>query len=68
MSRSSPSALADRWTITQRGPISSQLKLGVRYLDCRPVISDGCFLTGNYTDVPVLGWQGSFILPQWTYK
>jgi len=55
---------ADGCIITQRGPISSQLELGVRYLDCRPVMKAGCFVAGYYSDQPLIGWQGSFIIPQ----
>jgi len=65
---SSASFPVDRWVITQKYPISRQLELGVRYLDCRPVISAGCFVAGYYADVPTLGWQGLFILSQWTHK
>jgi len=68
MSRSNSGAVVNHWIITQRGPISSQLKIGVRYLDFQPVISDGCFVSGYYSEVHALGLQGSFILSQWTYK
>lgn len=47
--------------ITQYNPILEQLNLGVRYFDIRPVISDGQFFTGHYTNtgVPLIGWQGA---------
>jgi len=68
MSRSSSSTVINHWIITQRGPIISQLKIGVRYLDCRPVLSGGFFVSGYYSDLHTLGWQGSSILSQWTHK
>ncbi|MCG8463821.1 MAG: hypothetical protein MI750_03080 [Xanthomonadales bacterium] len=50
-------------TITQKHSILSQLNLGVRYFDIRPVISGGTFYTGHYTFVGEKGpfnlkWQG----------
>ncbi|KIP07674.1 hypothetical protein PHLGIDRAFT_412290 [Phlebiopsis gigantea 11061_1 CR5-6] len=45
--------------ITQTVSIGVQLALGARYFDARPVIADGAFKTGHYSDVEVLGWQGA---------
>lgn len=45
--------------LTQLNPIGTQLALGVRYFDLRPVITGGQFSTGHYSDLGgVLGWQG----------
>ena len=68
MSSSSSGTVINHWIITQRCPISSQLKLGVRYLDFQPIISGGYFVSGYYSDLHALRWQGSFILSQWTHK
>ncbi|MBI6547777.1 hypothetical protein [Xenorhabdus lircayensis] len=44
-------------TLTQSNNILGQLKLGIRYFDIRPVLSDGIFFTGHYKDLGV--WEGS---------
>ncbi|TFK63145.1 PLC-like phosphodiesterase [Pluteus cervinus] len=45
--------------ITQDSNILFQLGNGVRYFDIRPVISAGRYLTGHYSQVPVVGaWVG----------
>lgn len=47
-------------TLTQSKNIAEQLKCGVRYFDVRPVIANGGkFLTGHYSEVEKLTWQGS---------
>ena len=43
--------------LTQSLPILDQLELGSRYFDVRPVISQGHFMTGHYTDM-LDHWQG----------
>jgi len=56
--------------ITQHVNIEEQLKLGVRYLDLRIVISNGQFFTGHYSNIKpdgflggvvhsIVGWQGA---------
>lgn len=45
--------------LTQTVAIGTQLSLGARYFDTRPVIADGAFKAGHYSDVEVLGWQGA---------
>lgn len=44
---------------TQTQSIGQQLALGSRYFDIRPVITDGFFAAGHYSDIDVLGWQGA---------
>lgn len=46
-------------TQTQTQNLGTQLALGSRYFDLRPVISDGVFTAGHYSDVTVVGWQGA---------
>lgn len=45
--------------ITQSVSVGTQLSLGARYFDVRPVIANGRFKTGHYSDIDVLGWQGA---------
>ncbi|EKM58286.1 uncharacterized protein PHACADRAFT_90426 [Phanerochaete carnosa HHB-10118-sp] len=45
--------------ITQTASIATQLFLGGRYFDTRPVIASGQFKTGHYSGIEVLGWQGA---------
>lgn len=45
-------------TLTQTKDIGTQLTLGSRYFDFRPVITGGQFSAGHYSDIEVLGWQG----------
>ena len=45
--------------ITQTVSVGTQLSLGARYFDVRPVIANGAFKTGHYSDIDVLGWQGA---------
>ncbi|GJE88633.1 PLC-like phosphodiesterase [Phanerochaete sordida] len=45
--------------LTQSEPIATQLFLGARYFDTRPVIAGGAYKTGHYSDIDVLGWQGA---------
>jgi len=44
--------------LTQTNDIGTQLALGARYFDVRPVIAAGAFKTGHYSQIGVLGWQG----------
>ncbi|MDC9589059.1 hypothetical protein PSI23_06935 [Xenorhabdus sp. XENO-10] len=44
-------------TLTQSNDVLGQLKLGIRYFDIRPVLSDGKFFTGHYRDIIV--WEGA---------
>lgn len=45
--------------LTQTYDVGQQLAFGMRYIDVRPVISDGQYLTGHYSNTGgVLGWQG----------
>ena len=44
-------------TLTQYSDISGQLAAGFRYFDIRPVIHDGQFYTGHYSDIAG-SWQG----------
>ena len=48
-------------TRCQAVPVLKQLELGARFLDIRPMISGGHFLTGHYsyTGIPFVGWQGA---------
>ncbi|KAJ7743445.1 PLC-like phosphodiesterase [Mycena maculata] len=47
-------------TQTQTLSIGGQLAAGSRYFDIRPVISDGLYTTGHYSDVTQIdSWQGS---------
>lgn len=47
----------DADTLTQDTDIAGQLAAGFRYFDIRPVIHDGAFYTGHYSEI--LGsWQG----------
>ena len=47
-------------TQTQTLSIGDQLIAGSRYFDIRPVISDGSYATGHYSDVSAINsWQGS---------
>lgn len=47
-------------TQTQTLTVGQQLNAGSRYFDIRPVISDGQFVTGHYSDVTqIKSWQGS---------
>lgn len=49
----------DANTQTQTLSIGGQLTLGSRYFDSRPVISDGQYVSGHYSDLTEpLGWQG----------
>jgi hypothetical protein len=49
--------------ITQATGILGQLQYGARYFDIRPVISDGKYLTGHYTEISIgegiNSWQGA---------
>lgn len=48
--------------LTQYTSIGNQLNLGSRYLDIRPCISSGKYVTGHYSSVdagPYKGWQGA---------
>ncbi|KAF9815981.1 hypothetical protein IEO21_04308 [Rhodonia placenta] len=46
-------------TITQTFSIGDQLNRGVRYFDCRPVLSGRQYVSGHYSDLAhPLGWQG----------
>ena len=47
--------------LTQSHNVATQLALGARYFDIRPVLSAGAFATGHYSKVPVgpIGWQGA---------
>lgn len=45
--------------LTQTVSIATQLFLGARYFDTRPVIADGKYKTGHYSGIEVLGWQGA---------
>ncbi|KAF2141878.1 uncharacterized protein K452DRAFT_34954 [Aplosporella prunicola CBS 121167] len=49
----------DANTLTQKFSIGEQLKAGSRWFDIRPVISNGGFYTGHYSDTKVVGWQGA---------
>ncbi|KAF8170736.1 PLC-like phosphodiesterase [Mycena galopus ATCC 62051] len=47
-------------TQTQTLSIGQQLTAGSRYFDIRPVITDGTYSTGHYSDVTAIdSWQGS---------
>lgn len=47
-------------TQTQTLSIGDQLTAGSRYFDIRPVIADGSYSTGHYSDVTqISSWQGS---------
>jgi len=47
-------------TQTQTLSIGAQLSAGSRYFDVRPVIADGAYSTGHYSDVTqISSWQGS---------
>ncbi|KAJ7090082.1 PLC-like phosphodiesterase [Mycena epipterygia] len=47
-------------TQTQTLSIGGQLSAGSRYFDIRPVIADGSYSTGHYSDVTEIdSWQGS---------
>ncbi|KAJ7262771.1 PLC-like phosphodiesterase [Mycena haematopus] len=47
-------------TQTQTLSIGNQLVAGSRYFDIRPVITDGSYSTGHYSDVSAIdSWQGS---------
>lgn len=46
-------------TITQTLDIGGQLMMGVRYFDLRLVISAGQYMTGHYTMVEILKYQGA---------
>ncbi|KAJ7041510.1 PLC-like phosphodiesterase [Mycena alexandri] len=47
-------------TQTQTLSINGQLNAGSRYFDIRPVIADGLYSTGHYSDVTAIdSWQGS---------
>ncbi|XP_014291091.1 uncharacterized protein [Halyomorpha halys] len=43
--------------LTQSYSVGEQLNLGIRYLDIRPVINDGKYLTGKYSLIQG-SWQG----------
>ncbi|WP_338804165.1 hypothetical protein WDV76_00505 [Xenorhabdus griffiniae] len=45
-------------TLTQSNNILGQLKLGIRYFDIRPVLSDGQFYTGHYFKAGFF-WEGA---------
>ncbi|KAI0342747.1 PLC-like phosphodiesterase [Trametopsis cervina] len=45
--------------LTQTHTIGTQLTLGARYFDIRPVLAAGTFKTGHYADIGVVGWQGA---------
>lgn len=45
--------------LTQTVSIATQLWLGARYFDTRPVIASGEYKTGHYSGIEVLGWQGA---------
>jgi len=45
--------------LTQTQGFYTQLQLGTRYFDVRPVIHAGHFYTGHYGEVGVVGWQGA---------
>jgi hypothetical protein len=47
----------DADTLTQYSDIGGQLAAGFRYFDIRPVIHDGQFYTGHYSDLAG-SWQG----------
>ena len=47
----------DADTLTQYSDIGGQLAAGFRYFDIRPVIHDGQFYTGHYSDLDG-SWQG----------
>ncbi|MBC8953347.1 hypothetical protein [Xenorhabdus sp. PB62.4] len=44
-------------TLTQSNNIFEQLKLGIRYFDIRPTLSDGSFYTGHFNKTIV--WEGA---------
>ncbi|OTA15955.1 hypothetical protein Xvie_02292 [Xenorhabdus vietnamensis] len=44
-------------TLTQSNNVLGQLKLGIRYFDIRPVLSDGEFFTGHYRNIAI--WEGA---------
>ncbi|KAJ6510441.1 PLC-like phosphodiesterase [Mycena sanguinolenta] len=47
-------------TQTQTLGIAAQLAAGSRYFDIRPVITDGTYSTGHYSDISAIdSWQGS---------
>ncbi|KAK7510605.1 PLC-like phosphodiesterase [Phyllosticta citriasiana] len=46
-------------TITQKFDIATQLTAGSRWFDIRPILRNGSFYTGHYSDIDVLGWQGA---------
>jgi hypothetical protein len=46
-------------TITQTTRILGQLNNGARYFDVRPVISAGAYLTGHYSYIAHMTWQGA---------
>ncbi|KAK8237512.1 PLC-like phosphodiesterase [Phyllosticta capitalensis] len=46
-------------TITQKFDIATQLTAGSRWFDVRPILRNGSFYTGHYSDIDVLGWQGA---------
>ncbi|TMP31039.1 hypothetical protein [Pseudoalteromonas rubra] len=47
-------------TLTQSANLQGQLILGARYFDIRPVISDGDYYTGHYSEISQIGsWQGA---------
>ncbi|SMG61642.1 hypothetical protein [Cedecea sp. NFIX57] len=49
-------------TVTQTAMMLGQLQAGARYFDIRPVIHNGKFYTGHYTELNFLGvktWQGA---------
>ncbi|KAF7361288.1 PLC-like phosphodiesterase [Mycena sanguinolenta] len=47
-------------TQTQTLGIAAQLAAGSRYFDIRPVITDGTYSTGHYSDITEIdSWQGS---------
>ncbi|KAF2453645.1 PLC-like phosphodiesterase [Lineolata rhizophorae] len=48
---------SERNTITQVLNIYDQLKAGARFFDIRPVISNGLFYTGHYSEIEGF-WQG----------
>ena len=51
--------VTDEDVLTQTGNIGSQLQLGSRYFDLRPVIASGQFKTGHYSKLDIVGWQGA---------
>lgn len=51
--------VGERSTLTQTVDVGTQLTLGARYFDIRPVIASGHFAAGHYSKVDVVGWQGA---------